>query len=66
MNREANKRLKFDRRLINRRGWVSKAELEDALESLPDLSHKISPIDEESTEAASGQPGADSVPPRVE
>ena len=70
MNREATEKLKLDRRLMYRRGWISKAELEDALESLPDLSHKIAPPEEESpqsgAETASGEPGVAQAPPRVE
>jgi hypothetical protein len=70
MNREATEKLKLDRRLLNRRGWASKAELEAALASLPDVSHKIAPPEEESpgsdAETASGDPGAAPVPPRVE
>jgi hypothetical protein len=70
MNREATEKLKLDRRLINRRGWISKAEVEDALESLPDLSHKIAPPEEESpqsgAETASAEPGAAKESPRVE
>ena len=78
MNREAMEKLRLDRRLINRRGWVSKAELEKNLEALPDVSHKIAPSeDEELSEAVpaeenlSGTAGEratapEAVPPRVE
>jgi hypothetical protein len=77
MNREATEKLRLDRRLIHRRGWVSKAELTKELESLPDASHKIAPPeDQESTETAPAEErifaAADApetppeVPPRVE
>ena len=53
MNREALDELRMDRRLINRRGWISKAEVEKDLEALPDVSHKIAPPeDEEPSKAA--------------
>lgn len=44
MDRESMKRLRLDRRLIRRRGWVSKEELERELTALPDVSHKIAPV----------------------
>ena len=79
MNREAMEKLRLDRRLINRRGWVSKAELEKNLEALPDVSDKIAPRDEEeepskaapaeeTVSEAAGEQGAapEAVPPRVE
>lgn len=52
MDRESIKKLKVDRRLIDRRGWISKADLDKELESLPDTSDKIAPPDEESNEGA--------------
>jgi hypothetical protein len=78
MNREALEKLRTDRRLINRRGWISKAELEKDLEALPDVSHKIAPPEEEEppkaapaeeTDSATvGAQGAapEAVSPRVE
>lgn len=42
MNLEDERRLKFDRRLRNRRGWVTDDEARAHEESLPDASHKIS------------------------
>ena len=47
MNREATEKLRLDRRLINRPGWISEPELEKNLEALPDVSDKIAPRDEE-------------------
>ena len=57
MNREALKDLRTDRRLINRRGWISKAELEKDLEALPDVSHKIAPPEEEEAVFVKVAPG---------
>ena len=36
MDRESMRRLKLDRRLIRRRGWLSEEDLERALVELPD------------------------------
>ena len=40
-------KLKLDRRLLRRRGWVDPKELEKALADLPDVSHKAQPLGEE-------------------
>jgi hypothetical protein len=47
MERESMRRLRMDRRLIRRRGWLSKEELERELAALPDASHKIAPVGSE-------------------
>jgi hypothetical protein len=44
MDRESMRRLRLDRRLIRRRGWVSEEELQRELAALPDVSHKIAPV----------------------
>ena len=44
MDRESMRRLRLDRRLIGRRGWISEEELERELSALPDVSHKIAPV----------------------
>jgi len=49
MNRESQSKLKFDRRLRGRPGWVSEQELETELEGLEDVSENVA--DEESQEA---------------
>jgi hypothetical protein len=41
MDNEATARLKFDRRLAQRRNWVEREELENELASLPDCADKI-------------------------
>jgi len=43
MKHDAMEKLRLDRRLIDRRGWISKAELEKELEALQDVSDKIAP-----------------------
>ena len=51
MDRESMKRLKLDRRLIGRRGWISRQDLERELSALPDASDKIQPDEIKDTEA---------------
>jgi hypothetical protein len=47
MNRDSLQRLRLDRRLIQRREWISGSDLEKALAELPDVSDKIAPPDED-------------------
>ena len=56
MDRESMKRLKLDRRLIGRRGWISQQDLERELSSLPDAADKIQPA--EIKDAESGDSNA--------
>jgi hypothetical protein len=49
MDRESMQRLRLDRRLIRRPGWLSQEELERELAALPDVSHKIAPVGGESS-----------------
>ena len=44
MDRDSMPKLRLDRRLIQRRGWISPQELEAELESLPDVSHKLTTL----------------------
>ncbi len=37
------KKLRLDRRLLNRRGWISPAESEREIAALPDVADKIDP-----------------------
>jgi hypothetical protein len=53
MDPKSMERLKFDRRLIRRRNWISKDELERELAALPDASDKVAPPEEESGRASS-------------
>ena len=54
MDRDSTRRLKMDRRLIRRRGWLTEEELERELAALPDVSHKVAPVE--------GEPSAPSEP----
>ncbi len=60
MDRDSMKRLRLDRRLIRRRGWISQRDLERELSALPDVSDKIQPPDSEDAEAdgSDESPGA--------
>ena len=40
MDRQSKERLRLDRRLIGRRGHISREELERALAALPDVASK--------------------------
>jgi len=46
MVHDYTRRLKFDRRLLRRRGWVDPEELEKELADLPDVSHKAQSLGE--------------------
>jgi hypothetical protein len=50
MNRESLEKLRLDRRLLKRRGWLSAAELAGSLDALPDVSEKATTLG-----AASGE-----------
>ncbi len=41
MNKRSLEKLRMDRRLAGRKGWISKADLAREAESLPDASEKI-------------------------
>jgi len=44
MDRTSRERLRLDRRLIGRRGHISREELERALAELPDVASKAVPL----------------------
>jgi hypothetical protein len=56
MDRRSLERLRLDRRLITRPGWIDPEDLERELAALPDVSHKAAPP--EPREEAAGDPGA--------
>jgi hypothetical protein len=56
MDQKAMQQFHLDRRLISRRGWIGREELARALEALPDVSEKIAPREEESSEASGSEP----------
>lgn len=45
MDQENVKRLRLDRRLIGRRGWISAEELEREITELPDVSDKAAVVE---------------------
>ena len=53
MDPEAIKKLRLDRRLQTRRGWIDPADLEKELSALPDVSDKIDDSVDEQEDAAS-------------
>ena len=58
MDRETISKLRLDKRLISRRGWISPDDLERELEALPDVSSKIAPIADGNDKPAPPAPGA--------
>jgi hypothetical protein len=63
MNRDEMEKLRLDRRLIDRRGWISRVELEKELEALPDVSQKIAPL--EDADPPEAEPAEEAVPETV-
>lgn len=61
MDRDSLDRLRFDRRLQSRRGWIAPEELERYLESLPDVSDKLTTLAAEA-DVASGAAESGSAP----
>jgi hypothetical protein len=51
--------LRLDRRLLNRRDWLSPEELQREFSALPDVSDKIAPPEPELEEQASAPPTAE-------
>ncbi len=60
MKRQSLEKLRLDRRLAGRRGWISKAGLATEAETLPDASEKIAEIE---AQPDSGE--VDAVPPEA-
>ena len=54
MNRDSLDKLRLDRRLLNRRGWMSSAERARALEELPDVSQKATTLGADDAREESG------------
>lgn len=44
MNTESLTKLRLDRRLLRRKGWIDPAELEKSLEQLPDVGAKATTL----------------------
>ncbi len=60
MNRRSLEKLRMDRRLAGRRGWLSRADLAGKAAALPDASEKIA---EKEAEPDPGE--IDAVPPEA-
>lgn len=62
MDRDSVQRLRFDRRLQQRNGWMEEDERQAYLDSLPDVTEKMTTIAdaEESANAAEAAPAASS------
>jgi hypothetical protein len=58
MNRESLAKLRLDRRLIQRRGWISTAERKHALDELPDTSRKATTLGAASDERGGSERSA--------
>jgi len=59
MDRESVERLRFDRRLQRRRDWVESAQVDAHLETLPDVSDKMTTaaeLEAEEAEQAAAEP----------
>jgi len=67
MDRESVDRLRFDRRLQRRPGWVEESDFSGHLESLVDVSEKMTTAAEleaeEAAAAAAAPPASEPVPP---
>jgi hypothetical protein len=63
VNRDALQKMRLDRRLTGRRGWIGRAELEREVEALPDVGAKavtlgqVADEREETAAAVPGEPG---------
>ncbi len=60
MDRKSTRNLRLDQRLIGRRNWISSAELEKELSTLPDVSHKIAEPQEEPESSQESEDGLES------
>jgi len=47
MNRRSLEKLRLDRRLTGRRGWISNADITTETEKMPDASEKIAIIEDQ-------------------
>jgi len=58
MNRDSVSRLRLDRRLLFRRGWLKPEERERELETLPDVSGKATTLGAAADREGGGEAGA--------
>jgi hypothetical protein len=54
MDRESLDRLRFDRRLQNRRGWLAPGELDRHVQALPDVADKMTTLAAQEEGASGG------------
>ncbi len=54
MDRDTLNKLRLDKRLALRRGWIEQGDLDRELEQLPDVSSKIAPADSTAEPAGAG------------
>lgn len=58
MDRESLDRLRFDRRLQSRRGWLAPGELERHVQALPDVTDKLTTLAAQEEGGAGSEGGA--------
>ena len=58
MDRESLDRLRFDRRLQNRRGWLAPGELDRHVQALPDLTDKLTTLAAQEEGGAAAESGS--------
>ena len=64
MHRDSLSKMRLDRRLLHRRGWIGSNELEQELSSLPDAADKATTLGEaDDAEEASSNDAPDEAPP---
>jgi len=63
MDRKSTEQLRLDRRLIGRKNWGTPKELEQEIQALPDVSHKIAEVEEEPDPDNSGAGSQEVNPP---
>lgn len=63
MNRDSIQRLRLDRRMTRRPGWISEKELDAALEALPDVAEKMTTLGDAEEGAGNEAPAGTSEDP---
>ena len=62
MDRESAEKLRLDRRLLRRRGWISEEERKRSLEALPDVSSKLTTVGEAADQRQAPRTGEPETP----
>jgi hypothetical protein len=66
MNLDSLAKMRLDRRLLRRRGWIAAKELEQSLAELPDAAQKATTLGEaDDSEKVASNAGAPGDPPPV-